>query len=92
MKVLVTLMAGIAMAGCISMAAADPWKDESGHGKWQGRYQDEDDYERKRERYSYKKEFRRGNCKIDRKWEGDEYKEEVKCKRGFRRPAYIYRY
>lgn len=37
MKVLVTLMAGIAMAGCISMAAADPWKDESGHGKWQGR-------------------------------------------------------
>lgn len=64
MKVLVTLMAGIAMAGCISMAAADQWKDESGHGKWQGRYQDEDDYERKRERYSYKKEFRRAIARL----------------------------
>jgi hypothetical protein len=96
MKMLVTLLAaGIAMTGCVSVAAADPWKDESGHGRWVGRYNDDDHQPRRyreRERYSYKEEFRRGNCKIERKWEGDEYKEEVKCKRGFRRPAYIYRY
>ncbi|TIP29750.1 MAG: hypothetical protein E5X67_05740 [Mesorhizobium sp.] len=87
MKMLGTILAAwVAIVGGISATAADPWKDESGHGKWQGRYRYyEDDYEPKRERYSYKEEYRRGNCKIERKWEGDEYKEEIKCKRGKRR-------
>lgn len=54
MKMLGTILAAwVAIVGGISVATADPWKDESGHGKWQDRY--EDDYERKRERYSYKR-------------------------------------
>ncbi|WP_236843308.1 hypothetical protein [Bradyrhizobium icense] len=33
----------------------------------------------------YKEEYRRGNCKIERKWERDGgYKEETKCKGGYR--------
>ncbi|RWK43154.1 hypothetical protein [Mesorhizobium sp.] len=70
MKMLGTILAAwVAIVGGISATAADPWKDESGHGKWQGRYRYyEDDYEPKRERYSYKEEYRRGNCKIERKW------------------------
>ncbi|TIW13950.1 MAG: hypothetical protein E5V70_06545 [Mesorhizobium sp.] len=86
MKMLGTMLAAwVAIVGGNSVAAADPWKDESGHGKWQDRHRYEDTYERKRERYSYKEEYRRGNCTIERKWEGDEYKEEIKCKRGKRR-------
>jgi hypothetical protein len=69
-------------------AGADPWKDESGHGRWRGEHRDDyrayrgyggrhgGDYARE-----YKHEFRRGHCKIERKWgRGGEYKEEVKCK------------
>lgn len=74
-------------------AEADPWKDESGHSRWSNRYEYREDYRprryyRERDRYSYKEEFRRGRCKIERKWDGGEYKEEIKCKRGFRRPVY----
>jgi hypothetical protein len=74
-----------------SFAAADPWKDESGHGRWRGEYRD--DFQRHRGGYGfggrygghyareYKHEYRRGGCKYERKWErGGEYKEEVKCK------------
>lgn len=40
---------------------------------------------------AFKEEYRRGRCKIERKWDDDEYKEEIKCKRG--RPVYgYYRY
>jgi hypothetical protein len=59
-------------------ASADPWKDESGKGRWRGEYRD--DY---RGHYAreYKEEFRRGDCRIKRKWErGGVYKQEVKCK------------
>jgi hypothetical protein len=63
MKMLGTILAAwVAIVGGITVAAADPWKDASGHGKWQDCYRYEDDYERKRERYSYKEEYRRGNC------------------------------
>lgn len=49
---------------------ADPWKDESGHGKRRG-------YERR----EYKEEYWDGNCKVERKLEKNgEYKEERKCK------------
>jgi hypothetical protein len=62
------------------VAFADPWKDESGQGRWIGRYDYREDYRPRRyyaDRYrgEYKEEFRRGGCKIERKWEGDEYKE-----------------
>jgi hypothetical protein len=62
-------------------ALADPWKDESGKGRWgydRGAYRA---YNYDRE---YKQEFYRGLCKIERKWERNgEYKEETKCK-GYR--------
>jgi len=49
---------------------ADPWKDESGHGKG-----------RKHDRREHKEEYWDGNCKVERKWEkSGEYKEERKCK------------
>jgi surface antigen len=66
------LAATLAPAGA---AQADPWKDESGHGRRGGG--------------EWKEEFRDGNCKVERKWEKDgEYKEERKCK-GPRERAYV---
>ena len=51
-------------------ALADPWKDESGHGKGRGH-----------DRREYKQEYWDGNCKVERKLEKNgEYKEERKCK------------
>jgi hypothetical protein len=62
----------------ISTASADPWKDESGKGRWRGGYYGEPRGHYARE---YKEEFRQGGCKIERKWErSGEYKEEIKCK------------
>lgn len=49
---------------------ADPWKDESGHGRGRGH-----------ERREFKEEYWDGNCKVERKLEKNgEYKEERKCK------------
>jgi hypothetical protein len=31
-----------------------------------------------------------GGCKIERTRDDDEYQEEIRCKRGLRRPAYDY--
>jgi hypothetical protein len=60
-----------------SGGAADPWKDESGKGRWRGEYRDD---HRRHYAREYKEEFRQGGCKIERKWEsGGGYKEEVKC-------------
>jgi hypothetical protein len=75
-----TLCILAAMALLSAQAMADPWKDESGHGK-RGEYADRD-YDR---RYAYdrehKEEFWDGNCKVERKWERNgDYKEERKCK------------
>jgi hypothetical protein len=51
-------------------AIADDWKDESGKGKG-----------RKHERREFKEEYWDGNCKVERKMEGNgDYKEERKCK------------
>ncbi len=81
----------ISLIGWAGTASADPWKDESGKGRWRGGYERGDDgwrergygYYRdgRRERRAYKEEYRRGGCKIERKWDGDEYKEEIKCRR-----------
>ncbi|PST26209.1 hypothetical protein C7U60_04030 [Mesorhizobium plurifarium] len=70
---------GVAIALSAGNASADPWKDESGHGRWRG-YHDGPRYEQG----AYKEEYRRGRCKIERKWDDDEYREEIKCKRGAR--------
>lgn len=88
---LLTMLAGLA-----GQAAADPWKDESGHGRWIGRHDDDDRHWRPRrqkrehryERRAYKEEYREGGCKIEREWSEDEYKEEIKCERGRRPSAY----
>ena len=90
--------------GCMGAASADPWKDESGKSRERGGYarfeRDFRDYgdgyrEERRERRASKQEFWDGNCKVERKWDGDEYKEGRKCK-GARRDAYpsygYYRY
>lgn len=61
-----------AIASLPLVAYADPWKDESGHGKGHGRGHD---------RREYKEEYWDGNCKVERKLErSGEYKEERKCK------------
>ena len=81
----------IALTIWVGEAAADPWKDESGHRRWISSDEHREDYRPRRyyrERNVYKEEFRPGRCKIERKWDDDEYKEEIKCKRGWRRPAY----
>ena len=53
-----------------SPALADPWKDESGKGRWGGG--DRGYYGRSyNEAREYKQEYRQGNCKIERKWERD---------------------
>jgi len=68
-----------ALMALTGAAAADPWKDESGKGRWRGDYGYGGGY---RHHYAreYKQEFRRGGCKVERKWErGGEYKEEIKC-------------
>ncbi|PLC55020.1 hypothetical protein CR155_06095 [Pollutimonas nitritireducens] len=45
---------------------ADPWKDESGHGR--------------RDSREYKEEYWEGNCKIKREFKKDgEYEEKRKC-------------
>jgi hypothetical protein len=59
-----SLLAGLLAATMTSVGAAqaDPWKDESGHGRRGGG--------------EWKEEFRDGNCKVERKWERNgEYKE-----------------
>lgn len=87
--VTLAIAACVVLSGMAGAALADPWKDESGHGRWRGGgYYDEPRYERR----AFKEEYRRGGCKIERKWDDDEYKEEIKCKRRVR-PVYgYYRY
>ena len=75
-------MVAVALVMLAGPALADPWKDESGKGRWGN------GYERGQRAYNmdreYKQEFYRGPCKIERKWERNgEYKEETKCK-GYR--------
>lgn len=72
MKKLLALCAFVGVAASFNVLA-DPWKDESGNrGRHHGGFHDGGDY---------KEEYREGNCKVERKWEGNgEYKEERKCK------------
>ena len=65
-------------------ATADPWKDESGHGRDRGgRYYDRDDGHGRFEGRERKVEYDDGVCKVERKWgKHGEYKEERKCRGG----------
>lgn len=70
MKINSQLLLLFSIAALPLVAAADSWKDESGHGKGYGR-----------DRHEYKEEYWDGNCKVKRKLKKDgEYKEERKCK------------
>ncbi len=86
-----TLTVALALFASAGIAAADPWKDESGKGKrGYGGY----------ERHGYgggwdgprdrKVKMRTADgCEIERKWKKGGYEEKVKCKGG---PRYGYRY
>jgi hypothetical protein len=64
--------AALILAG--SAASADPWKDESGKGRWRG-----GDYGRGEPERKFK--FRSADgCEVERKWKKGEYEEKVKCK------------
>lgn len=93
-----TLALFVAVSGA-EVAAADPWKDESGHGRWMEHYGRDDEHReglferlRRRERHAYKEEYWEGGCKVERKWDEDGYEEEVKCKHDARPPAYYHGY
>ncbi len=58
-------------------AAADPWKDESGNGKYEREYERE--YKYKEER---KREYRSGDCKYEYKVDKNGNKEETNCGTG----------
>jgi hypothetical protein len=93
---------GVLLASCVALAvwpgttSADPWKDESGHGKWRESYQrgfddwrgedDGRDYRRERRRRAdHRADYRpRAFCKVKRKAGDDQYKEEWKCRGGAR--------
>ena len=100
-----TALLSLILVGWTGSASADPWKDESGKGRWRGGYERSDDhpgrgdgYRRPRPEYrAFKEEYDDGRCKYERKLEkSGEYKEEVKCRGGRQTyrpyPAYGYRY
>ena len=68
------LFAIIGLLGLLTAPAlADPWKDESGKGRWRGDYR-WGDSERK---FKYRTA---DGCEVERKWKKGEYEEKVKCK------------
>ncbi|MBM1172386.1 hypothetical protein [Microvirga arabica] len=88
-----TAALSLILAGWAGSASADPDKDESGKGRWRGGYERSYDgpgraygYEQpRRERRAFKEEYDDGRCKVERKLEkSGEYKEEVKCRNGYR--------
>ena len=73
-----------ALMAFMGTTAADPWKDESGKGRWGGGYGQYGRYygdPRSHFAREYKEEYHLGSCKVERKLErSGEYKEEIKCK------------
>jgi len=72
------LLASVVAAGILLVAgaaAADPNKDESGHGH--GDYKEEYKYDHRTGEEKY--EWKSGDCKYERKRDGSGYKEEYKC-------------
>ncbi len=83
-SVFMAVLLAVPVALATGPAAADPWKDESGNGKYEREYEREYKYkeERKRDRHGYKYEWQDGNCKYEYKKGKHGYKEERKCKGG----------
>jgi len=90
-----TAVLSLVLAGWAGGASADPWKDESGKGRWRGGYErgygdpgrgyGYGDERPRRERRAFKQEYDDGRCKYERKLERScAYKEEVKCRGGYR--------
>ena len=72
MKAFLGVLISASVAAIPLAASADPWKDESGHGKR---------HKHGHDRGEYKEEYWDGSCKVERKFERNgEYKEERKCK------------
>jgi hypothetical protein len=79
----------LALAFAVSgPALADPWKDESGKGKWRGGYERHGAYGEGYDRGRKMKYRTADGCEVERKWKKGEYEEKVKCKPG----RYGYRY
>jgi hypothetical protein len=101
MRTVGILLVSLALSAWPGTASADPWKDESGHGKWRESYQRNLDDWRDRHAREYRRERRRRGdyrgeyrprafCKVERKRDGDEYKEEWKCRGGARPSTFGY--
>ena len=65
--------AALMLAG--SPASADPWKDESGKGRWRA----DDGWGEPEGKFKFRTA---GGCEVKRKWKKGEYEEKVKCKPG----------
>ena len=76
------LIAGLALALSGGAALADPWKDESGKGKWRGGgYGGYERYGGWHGPHDRKIKMRSADgCEVERKWKKGEYEEKVKCK------------
>jgi hypothetical protein len=75
------------LIGWAGSASADPGKDESGKGREHGYSYDRGyGYQQpRRASREFKEEYDDGRCKVERKLEkSGEYKEEVKCRSGYR--------
>jgi hypothetical protein len=83
--------AAVLAIGIAGPVSADPWKDESGKGRWRGGGYDQrmygGDWDRPRDR---KMKYRTADgCEVERKWKRGEYEHKVKCKnRGQRYGSY----
>lgn len=87
MRVLAWMVGLLAVAS--GAALADPWKDESGKGKWRGGYERHGGYGYGGWGDGRKVKFRTADgCEVKRKWKKGGYEEKVKCKPG----RYGYRY
>lgn len=77
----------LVLAALPGLAAADSWKDESGHGRGRGEYKYEEKYDRGG---GVKREWKSGDCKYEYKAGPGGVKEEYKCDGGQYRagPAY----
>ena len=80
MRISLCAMCAAALIVFGGAASADPWKDESGKGRWRGEYRGDAYTGYARERGEGKIEFYDRGCEVKREWKRDGgYKEEVKC-------------
>lgn len=76
---IVALLSAVALATLPVLTVADPWKDESGHGRGRGSYKYEEKYN---PGGHVKREWKSSDCKYEYKAGPGGLKEEYKCKGG----------